>query len=310
MRQPSTGTPSVSSSSAVAGTSSSDLTPDETTSACVCGERLQVGRDVGRRRPAAVHAAEAAGRHEADARPPCRRRACRRPSSRRPRPARRRRRGRAGRSCAPRRRSARARPRSARRRSRRRGRRSSPAPTPPSRTARSEASPTSTPSPGGKPCATSVVSSATTPRPSRERLARTSSAMRITASPRASRSSARPPRARAPTPPTRKPAANASPAPVASTTSVAAAGMVTPSTRTPSRAALHDPARRRARPSAVALALGREDDVGRELAQPLAERVVDQRPRREVDRDRRPSCGAARAAAATAAAAIGSRSSA
>ena len=35
MRQPSTGTPSVSSSSAVAGTSSSDLTPDETTSACV-----------------------------------------------------------------------------------------------------------------------------------------------------------------------------------------------------------------------------------------------------------------------------------
>ena len=64
VRQPSTGTPSVSSSSAVAGTSSSDLTPDETTSAWRRRERREVGRHVGRRRPAAVDAAEPAGRHE------------------------------------------------------------------------------------------------------------------------------------------------------------------------------------------------------------------------------------------------------
>ena len=50
----------------VAGTSSSDLTPDETTKACAWASCLQVGGDVRRGRPAAVDAAEAAGRHEAD----------------------------------------------------------------------------------------------------------------------------------------------------------------------------------------------------------------------------------------------------
>ena len=126
----------------------------------------EVGRDVGRRRPAAVDAAEAAGRHHADAESRCRSRACRRPSSRPSRAGRPRRPGRAARPCAPSRRTA---PSSA-----------SVSPTtispsrtpivagtaPPSRTAASEARPTSTPSPGGKPCATSVVSRATTPRPS------------------------------------------------------------------------------------------------------------------------------------------------
>ena len=113
------------------GTSSSDFTPDETTSAGVARERAEVGRDVGRRRPAAVHAAEPARRHEADPgraadgeRAADRRRADRALHDRRGEVAR-------ARSCAPTRRSARAPPRSARRRSRRRGRRSSPAPRPP-----------------------------------------------------------------------------------------------------------------------------------------------------------------------------------
>ena len=66
MRKPSTGTPSVSSSSAVAGTSRIDLTPEETTSASVRIELAEVGRDVRRRREAAVDAAEPAGAHEAD----------------------------------------------------------------------------------------------------------------------------------------------------------------------------------------------------------------------------------------------------
>ncbi len=59
--------PRVSSSSAVAGTSSSDLTPDD---AIIGGDPragAEVGRDVRRRREAAVHAAEAACPHEADA---------------------------------------------------------------------------------------------------------------------------------------------------------------------------------------------------------------------------------------------------
>ena len=71
-------------------------------------------------------------------------------------------RDRAGRPCAPRRRSGRARPRSS-------PTTISPSSTPivagtapAARTCRSDSSPTATPSPGGKPCATSVVSSATT----------------------------------------------------------------------------------------------------------------------------------------------------
>ena len=69
------------------------------------------------------------------------------------------------------------------------------------------------PSPGGKPCATSVVSSATTPRPSRSAgrdllgdadhgIAPSFAQQRAAASRPSS------------TPPTRKPAASASPAPV------------------------------------------------------------------------------------------------
>ena len=220
VRQPSTGTPSVSSSSAVAGTSSSDLTPDETTSDLrLARARLQVGRDVRRRRPAAVDAAEAAGRHDRGSRPPCRRRACRRPSSRRSRAARRRRRGRAARACAPTRRTARA-PRS------RQAdddlaverRRSSPAP----RRRRGPPAPRRARPRRLRPAGSRArrASSRARRRRARPRCAsRTSSASRITASLPAARSSARRPRARARGPPTRKPAASASPAPVGSTTS-------------------------------------------------------------------------------------------
>ena len=66
MRKPSTGTPSVSSSSAVAGTSRIDFTPEETISVSRAHELTEIGGDVGRRREAAVHAAETAGSHEAD----------------------------------------------------------------------------------------------------------------------------------------------------------------------------------------------------------------------------------------------------
>ena len=77
---------------------------------------------------------------------------------------------------------------------------------PPSRTARSDARPTSTPSPGGNPCAISVVSSATTPRCSRSACATSSET--ITASLRAGRSSVRPlpGRARRRRPESRRPA--------------------------------------------------------------------------------------------------------
>ena len=162
---------------------------------------------------------------------------------------------------------------------------------PPSRTARSERRPTSTPSPGGNPCATSVVSSATTPRPSAD-AARTSSARRITASLRAARSSVRRLRARGAVPPTSQPAASASPAPVVST---ALDGHAPESSR---------PRRRRRRgprftthvastlAECVALALVREHDIGRERTHARAERVVDERERREVDGD--PCAGGAR----------------
>ena len=233
------------------------------------GEHAEVGRDVRRRRPAAVHAAEPARRHEADA-------------------------GRAahGERAADRRRADRAlhegggrvaRADLARRRRRTGASSSSVSPTtispsrmpivagtaPASRTARSDASPTATPSPGGKPCATSVVSSATTPWPPSS-ASRTSSSNRITASPRAARSTCAAASSPASTPPTRNPAANASPAPVASTTSVGTAGCATPSTTTPSGAALHDPASSSPRlAERLALALDREDEIGRERPRPV-----------------------------------------
>ena len=59
--------PSVSSSSLVAGTSSSDLTPQETIDGARARELAEVGGDVGRTRELAMHAAEAAGRHDLDA---------------------------------------------------------------------------------------------------------------------------------------------------------------------------------------------------------------------------------------------------
>ena len=142
------------------------------------GELAEVGRDVGRVREAAVHAADSARRHEADPhgagdreRAADRRRgdrALRRGGAEiaRPRP------------CGRRRRTARAPPRSVRRRT-------SPSSTPTvagtapaARTCASDSSPTATPSPGGKPCATSVVSSATTAPPPAS-ASRTSAARRI-----------------------------------------------------------------------------------------------------------------------------------
>ena len=186
------------------------------------GERLQVGRDIGRRRPATMDTAEAAGRHETDTHGRCRRRGCRRRWSPRPRAVRRltaRSRGPSLRADSSNRSSS----------SSVRPTRISPSSTPIGRGHRaavahgcSEARPTSTPSPGGNPCAISVVSRATTPRSSRERLldlrrddhgiAPSCAQQRAAAS--------RPSVA----PPIRKPAASASPAPVVSTTSVATAG--------------------------------------------------------------------------------------
>ena len=128
-------------------------------------ELAEVGGDVRRVREAAVDAAEAARAHEAD---PDRAAGGERAADRRRADGalrRSRRRGRAARPCARRRVK---RPSSSSvepdAELRRRGRRSSPAPRRPSRTRRSLSSPTATPSPGGKPCATSVVSSATTGR--------------------------------------------------------------------------------------------------------------------------------------------------
>ena len=110
-------------------------------------------------------------------------------------------------------------------------------------------------------------------------------------------------------PPSRKPAASASPAPVVSTTlGRRSPGSARPSTQQAARAALQHPARVELA-DRVLLALGREDELGRERAQPRAERVVDQRPGGDVDRRRsRRARGRARAACA-AAEAIGSRSS-
>ena len=53
------------------------------------------------------------------------------------------------------------------------------------------------------------------------------------------------------------------------------------------RAALHDPASPSARPSASRSRSTAKTSVGRERSRPRAERVVDQRPRREVERDLR-----------------------
>src|SRR5581483_11071784 len=171
---PSTGTPSDSSSSAVAGTSSSDLTPAETTSAGVrasCARSALTSGGCGKPRwtpprPPVASQAMPADRATASVPPtvvaPTARCSTATARSRGPilrAPA-------SKRSS-----SAAVRPTT-----------TSPSRTPivagtapAARTCRSDSRPTSTPSPGGKPCATSVVSSATTDRDSR-----TSSETRIT----------------------------------------------------------------------------------------------------------------------------------
>ena len=64
MRKPSTGIPSVSRSSTVAGTSRRDFTPEETTSVRVRASAGDVGGDVGRRREPAVDSADPTGAEE------------------------------------------------------------------------------------------------------------------------------------------------------------------------------------------------------------------------------------------------------
>ena len=95
--------------------------------------------------------------------------------------------------------------------------------------------PTLAPSPAGKPCATSVVSSATTPRPSHS-ASRTSpvagGALGPTGIAPSLGRSARQPRGRPRAPPTRKPAASASPAPVESTTAAGRGAAPRPSQTT------------------------------------------------------------------------------
>ena len=176
----------------------------------------EVGRDVGPLREAAVDAADPARAHEADPGQRARRRACRRPWSRRARRSPRRRRGRGGRPCARRpglaealelvSRRARRRP-AVEHADRRRHGACGRGPPPPRR------APPPPPRPGGKPCATSVVSSATTGPPS-WRACCTSAEIRSSSSRRhrperaTQRAAASSPSS---IPPTRKPAASASP---------------------------------------------------------------------------------------------------
>ena len=87
-------------------------------------------------------------------------------------------------------------------------------------------------------------------------------------------------------PPTRKPAASASPAPVVSTTVAATAAWSRPSTERPCAPALQHPACVD-RSDRLALALGCEHELGFELAQPSTEAVVDERPGGDVDGDLR-----------------------
>ena len=87
-------------------------------------------------------------------------------------------------------------------------------------------------------------------------------------------------------PPTRKPAASASPAPVVSTTSTSTAGWSTPSTLRP-RAPRFSTQRVVERADRLAArARSRRRGRARARATRRAERVVDERPRREVERDR------------------------
>ena len=174
VRKPSTGTPSVSSSSDVAGTSSSDFTPAETTSTGVfasCARSAETSGGSGNPRctppspPVAMNEMPAA-RATASVPP-----TVVAPTAR----------------CSTA--TARSRGPILRADASKRASSSSVSPTtispsstpivagtaPPARTWRSDSIPTATPSPGGKPCATSVVSSATTAVASR-----TSSEMRIT----------------------------------------------------------------------------------------------------------------------------------
>ena len=87
-------------------------------------------------------------------------------------------------------------------------------------------------------------------------------------------------------PPTMKPAASASPAPVESTTSVAIAGCSWPPTRIPRAPALHDSHLGLDVADCLPLALVAEDDVWTDPGERLAHRVAearDVRPRREID---------------------------
>ena len=169
---------------------------------------------------------------------------------------------------------------------RRRGCRSSPAPRRSrARRARTRARPRRPRRAGSR--ARRASSRARRRRGRRERLAHLlASGHGITASPRASRSSAPPPRGRLD-------AADEE----ARRERVARAGRVDDLGRHGRIRARRRRRRRRAPrftiqrrvelAERVALALDREDDVGRERPGPRAERVVDQRPRREVERDLR-----------------------
>ena len=159
-------------------------------------------------------------------------------------------------------------------------------------------SPTSTPSGAGKPCATIVVSRATTARPSSS-AARTSSetsmssftTRTVSASrPGAGRSGPRPRSARS-GPPTIQPAASASPAPVESTaSSTGSASRSSPSNEQPRalRLRIHAastsdrPTRRSS--SSLANTTSGADRANR-LAERLLAAVADRAPRREVDAD-------------------------
>ena len=201
---------------------------------------------------------------------------------------------------------------------------------PAARTAASLARPISTPSGAGNPCATSVVSSATTARSSSSAVC-TSSVTRIrscitrepserfgsppsgiapaSCTQRAAASSARS------GPPTSQPAANASPAPVVSTTLDRHGGALVAVERGAGGAALQDPRRAGERPADdLLLVLVREHDVRGERfelrPEPLGAEVPDRAPRREVDADPRAVARGALDRAASPRSGPGSRSSA
>ena len=286
--------------STVAGTSSSDFTPEQTTTARRAGELGEVGGDVrpsfrsrGGRRRCRPWPGRAG-------RPGRRRRASPRPSSPRDLRRRCRRRGPAGSPFARRRPAAAIRSSC----SSSRPTRSAPSSTatvagtaPPSRTRCSHSRPTASPSPGGKPCATIVVSRATTGRPPVQRLLElrrvVPTSRDVTASLPLARRSGRPPPARARCRPreTRPRARRRRPSgrrrrrgarvllAVPSCTTVDAAGPVLDDER----------CERRLASQRLELALAREDDVRLELLEPrehaLGPEVGDSASRGEVDAD-------------------------